>query len=255
MVVGCVALAMTACTSRAVEQASPPQTPVLSTSSSQPSTTPSPTPTDSTSSTPAIPPLGAAARKAGLLDIRTIVPDAILDLRYATTNNFTHVQLYPSDARCLVHQSMASGLRTAAARLREEGYRLVFWDCYRPHAVQVHMFKIVPNPEWVARPGDYATSHESARSVDVTLAYAHGTCPTRDHGYCLLDMGTGFDDFTDRAHAFATSGVSAEAQADRAILRRAMEAGDLTVYTGEWWHFDVAGSKVHRPILDVPVTG
>jgi D-alanyl-D-alanine dipeptidase len=191
------------------------------------------------------------------VDIRTVVPDAIIDLRYATTDNFTHVQLYPTNARCMVHESMVAGLRTAAARLRHDGYRLVFWDCYRPHAVQVQMFQIVPNPEWVARPGDYATSHESARSVDVTLAYQHGTCAAsvQVHGYCLLDMGTGFDDFTDRAHAFATDGVSSTAQTDRAILRHAMEAGGLTVYSGEWWHFDVAGSTVHRPILNVPVTG
>jgi len=185
------------------------------------------------------------------------VPDAILDLRYTTPDNFTHVRLYPVTARCLVHQTMVAGLRTAAARLRSLGYRLVFWDCYRPHSVQVHMFQIVPNPEWVARPGDYATSHESGRSVDVTLASSHRACApaVRVHGYCLLDMGTGFDDFTDRAHAFATSGVSSKAEADRAILRHAMEAGGLSVYSGEWWHFDGPGSKVHRPILDVPVTG
>jgi D-alanyl-D-alanine dipeptidase len=119
------------------------------------------------------------------------------------------------------------------------------------------MFRIVPDPEWVARPGDYATSHESARSVDVTLARINGTCPTseKDHGFCLLDMGTGFDDFTDRAHAFDTAGITSAEVANRAILRHAMEAGGLTVYVGEWWHFDGVGSKVHRPILDVPVTG
>jgi D-alanyl-D-alanine dipeptidase len=226
-------------------------------SSSSASPTPTATPTHSTSPTPAIPPLGAAARAANLVDIRTVVPDAIIDLRYATTDNFTHVQLYPANARCMVHESMVAGLRTAAARLRQDGYRLVFWDCYRPHAVQVHMFRIVPNPEWVARPGNYATSHESARSVDVTLASQHATCAASSqvHGYCLLDMGTGFDDFTARAHAFATNGVSTKARDDRAILRHAMEAGKLTVYSGEWWHFDVAGSTVHRPILNVPVTG
>ena len=186
-----------------------------------------------------------------------MVPDAIIDLRYATTDNFTHTQLYPSNARCLIHDTMAQPLKIAAARLRGEGYRLVFWDCYRPHAVQVHMFQIVPNPEWVARPGNYATSHESARSVDVTLAYVHGSClgTEKVQGFCLADMGTGFDDFTPRAYAYATHDVSAAAQSNRAILRHAMEAGGLTVYSGEWWHFDGTGSKVHRPILDVPVTG
>src|SRR3954465_14569217 len=124
--------------------------------------TPAATPTrvpvrtsSATTSTPAppIPPVSARARRAGLVDVRTAVPDAVIDLRYATTHNFTHVQLYPKRARCLVHRSMVRGLKIAAARLRGRGLVLVFWDCYRPHAVQVRMFKIVPNPNWVARPG------------------------------------------------------------------------------------------------------
>lgn len=205
----------------------------------------------------AIPPVSAAAQAAGLLDIGTIVPDAIVDLRYATSHNFVGVPLYPADARCLVHESMAPGLRTAAARLRRQGDVLVFWDCYRPHPVQVHMFQIVPNPNWVARPRSYARSHEAARSVDVTLAHAATglPCPAsqRIAGHCLLDMGTGFDDFTPRAYAFATEGVSASARANRAVLRTAMESGGIVVYSGEWWHFDGPGALVGRPFLNAPV--
>jgi D-alanyl-D-alanine dipeptidase len=200
--------------------------------------------------------VSAVARAEGLEDVRTVVPDAIVDLRYATRDNFTGVQLYPSDARCLVHESMAAGLRVAAARLRRQGYRLVFWDCYRPHAVQIRMFQVVPDPNWVARPGAYATSHESGRSVDVTLARASagGCAPARRvAGHCLLDMGTGFDDFTPRAHAYATAAVSAQEQADRALLRSAMGAGGLSVYSGEWWHFDGPGALVQRPVLRAPV--
>ncbi|WP_424737168.1 M15 family metallopeptidase, partial [Mycobacterium sp.] len=95
------------------------------------------------------PPVSDAAHAAGFIDVRTVVPDAVLDLRYATTNNFTHTQLYPSDARCLVHQSMGPGLGKAAASLRAQGHLLVFWDCYRPHDVQVKMYNVVPNPAWV----------------------------------------------------------------------------------------------------------
>jgi D-alanyl-D-alanine dipeptidase len=190
-----------------------------------------------------VPPVSSQAAAAGFVDIRSVVPDAIVDLRYATANNFVGVQLYPADARCLVHESLAPGLATAAAALRAQGSVLVFWDCYRPHAVQVRMFDVVPNPAWVAKPGPYARSHESGRSVDVTLA----------EGGRLVDMGTGFDDFSSRATAYATEGVSATAQANRARLRTAMAAGGLTVYSGEWWHFDGPGAGVERPILDVPV--
>ena len=190
-----------------------------------------------------VPPVSAAARAAGFVDVRSVVPDAIVDLRYATANNFVGVQLYPADARCLVHESLAAGLTTAAAALRAQGFTLVFWDCYRPHEVQVRMFAAVPDPAWVAKPGPYSRSHETGRSVDVTLA----------EGGRLVDMGTGFDDFSPRATAYATEGVSALAQANRARLRNAMAAGGLTVYSGEWWHFDGPGAGVERAILDVPV--
>ncbi len=195
-----------------------------------------------------VPPLSPEAHAAGFVDVHSVVPSALLDLRYATPNNFTHAQLYPANARCLVHESMASGLAAAAKLLASQGNVLVFWDCYRPHDVQVKMFDIVPNPAWVAKPGNFARSHESGRSVDVTLANVNEQCPR-----CLVDMGTDFDDFSPRATAFATDGVSAAEQANRGRLRDAMSAGGLSVYSGEWWHFDGPGAGVQRPILNVPV--
>ena len=192
-------------------------------------------------SPPSVPPVSDAARAAGLIDVRTVVPDAVLDLRYATADNFVGIPLYPADARCLVHESLADGLAVAARLLRPDV--LVFWDCYRPHEAQVRMFEAVPNPAWVAEPGRYARSHETGRSVDVTIARSGA----------LVDMGTDFDDFTPRSLAFATDGVSPAAQANRARLRDAMAAGGLTVYPGEWWHFDGPDAAVPRPILEVPV--
>ncbi|MBV9514701.1 MAG: D-alanyl-D-alanine dipeptidase [Mycobacteriaceae bacterium] len=197
---------------------------------------------------PVVPPLSDAARAAGFVDVRSVVSDAIVELRYATPNNFTHAPLYPPDARCLVHESLAPGLATAADVLRSQGEVLVFWDGYRPHDVQVKMFEVVSNPAWVARPGPYARSHEAGRSVDVTIGR-----PQDQGGVSLLDMGTDLDDFSSRGMAYATDGVSQEAQANRAPLRAAMSAGGLAPYSGEWWHFDGPGAGVQRPILDVPV--
>lgn len=187
-----------------------------------------------------VPSVSATAAAEGLVDIRSVVPDAIVDLRYATSDNFVKQRLYPTNARCLVHSSMVNGLRTAGDRLRSAGYRLVMWDCYRPHSVQVRMYQVVPDPNWVAKPTSYARSHESGRSVDVTLASSGGR---------RLDMGTRFDDFSARAHAFATDGVSAAAIANRSRLRSAMQAGGLAQYSGEWWHYDGPGAGVERPIL------
>jgi zinc D-Ala-D-Ala dipeptidase len=61
------------------------------------------------------------------------------------------------------------------------------------------MFQAVPNPNWVARPSNYARSREAVRSVDVTIAD--------------LDVGTDFDDFTPRDLAYATDGITAKQQA------------------------------------------
>jgi D-alanyl-D-alanine dipeptidase len=190
-----------------------------------------------------IPPVSDAAAAVGLVDVRTAVPDAVIELRYAGPNNFVGVPLYPADARCLIHESLAPGLAKAADILRGQGLRLVFWDCYRPHSVQVRMFDVVSDPNWVARPGPYSKSHESGRSVDVTLIGPAGP----------LDMGTDFDEFTPRANALHTDGLTEAQQRNRRQLREAMAAGGLQVYTGEWWHFDGPGAGERRPIIDVPI--
>jgi len=195
--------------------------------------------TDFGTAAAAPPPVSPQAQADGLVDVRSVVPDAVIELRYATAHNFVGIPLYPADARCLVHESMVPGLSTAARILRTGGERLKFWDCYRPHEVQIRMFQAVPDPNWVAKPTDHARSHEAGRSVDVTIAG--------------VDMGTDFDDFSPRALAFATEGVTAQQQANRARLRDAMTAGGLTVYPGEWWHFDGPGAKEPRPILAAPV--
>ena len=75
-----------------------------------------------------------------------------------------------------------------------------------------------------------ATSHEAARSVDVTIARARrgGSCSHRQvQHHCLRIMGTGFDNFTPRAYAYATDGVGPKAEANRALLRHAMKHGGI----------------------------
>lgn len=148
---------------------------------------------------------------------------------------------------------MAAGLSAAAAQL--SGEVLVFWDCYRPHDVQVKMFDAYPDPAFVALPGPFARSHEAGRSVDVSLASKQRDCDSyrRVGEFCLAELGTPYDDFTAQAGAYTTTGLSELALANRARLRTAMEQGGLAPYEAEWWHFDGPEADVERPILDVPV--
>ncbi len=226
-----------------------------STSDSERRTPSTPSPI-ATQSPPLIPPVSDAASAVGLIDVRSVATEALIDPRYTTADNFVGVALYPEDARCLVHESIGPGLKKAETALRDSNEVLVFWDCYRPHSVQQKMFDKVPNPAWVAAPGDYSRSHESGRSVDVSLAAHLPDCPAdrRIADLCMVDLGTDFDSFTPEATAFAVDGVPAAAGQARARLRDAMAAGGLTIYAGEWWHFDGDGADVARPIIDVPLT-
>uniref|UniRef100_UPI0021F313B1 M15 family metallopeptidase n=1 Tax=Mycolicibacter minnesotensis TaxID=1118379 RepID=UPI0021F313B1 len=80
-----------------------------------------------------IPPVSDAAR--AVCDAEQLRRGADVSRRRTVPgpNNFVGVQMYPADARCLVDESMAAGLATAADTLRPGGDVLVFWDCYRPH--------------------------------------------------------------------------------------------------------------------------
>ena len=176
----------------------------------------------------------------GLVDASRLVPDALLDVRYATADNFVGKRLYP-EARCLLKRPVAERLARAAARLRREGLRLRIHDCYRPLSVQREMWAAFPHEGYVANPAQ-GSNHNRGAAVDVGLAtLAKGP----------VEMPTRYDAFDRRAHAGATEGVSPAARRNRDLLRRAMEAEGFRVNRMEWWHFD-APERKGAPLLDVP---
>ena len=123
------------------------------------------------------------------MDVTALIPDAVLELRYATPGNFTKRTLYPV-ARCLLRRAVAQRLARVAAQLREHGHRLLLWDCYRPASIQLALWELVPDPRYVARPSFAAdgtptggSRHSRGAAVDLALARADGTpAPTpTDH--------------------------------------------------------------------------
>lgn len=173
-----------------------------------------------------------------LVDVPTLIPDAVLDLRYATENNFLKRKVYPS-ARCLLRESVAKQLARAGAELRKKRFRLRLFDCYRPRSVQWEMWKILPQPGYVADPRQ-GSNHNRGAAVDLSLVTSEG----KD-----VEMPTEFDSFDKRAHAGATEGVSPAAQANRELLRSSMESAGFKVNPMEWWHFDAPNPK-RFPVLD-----
>ena len=148
------------------------------------------------------------------------------EIRYATTNNFLEAKVYDC-AECYTRVKTARALMDANRDFMEQGYRIKFFDCYRPNDVQYKMWEIVPNPQYVANPVK-GSVHNRGGAVDITLVTMDGE---------ELDMGTGFDYFGRRAyHDFLD--LPGEVLANRRLLKETMERYGFASIRTEWWHYN-----------------
>jgi D-alanyl-D-alanine dipeptidase len=175
-----------------------------------------------------------------LVDVATVIPDVVVDLRYATTDNFMKRAVYPPSARCLLLARSVAALAKAAGLLRAKGFRLRLYDCYRPSHVQYELWKVMPIPGYVADP-KVGSHHSRGGAVDVSLA-------TRAGGE--VEMPSPYDFFGTAAHHSFAKG-SATSRANRDTLRAAMEAVGFTRNPMEWWHYDLPGAA-SLPLRDDP---
>ncbi len=178
-----------------------------------------------------------------LADVSALIPDAVVDLRYATPRNVTGHPIYPAGARCLLRPAVAMRLVRAAELLRAKGFRLRLYDCYRPLSVQKLLFAKESRPGYVADPSHGGSHHNRAAAVDVGLVDLSGF---------EVALPTDFDDFTPRARASATHGIPPEARAHRDALRDARVAAGFLPSRTEWWHFSAPAAH-GSPLLDLPV--
>ena len=170
------------------------------------------------------------------VNVAELIPDAILDVRYATENNFTGEAVYDSATVYLVEEA-AIALSKAAESLRKKGYRLVLFDGYRPLEVQKKFWEVYPDPQYVADPAN-GSRHNRGAAIDLSLADKDGK---------PLTMPTDFDYFGEEAHHDYMQ-LSDEQIRNRSILREAMEAHGFQKLDSEWWHYDLVGWEKY-PIL------
>ncbi len=164
----------------------------------------------------------------------------VIDLKYATPDNFVGQVLYDT-ALCYLRRSVAERLVRVQKPLRKQGLGLKIWDGYRPLSVQWKMWRLVPDPRYVADPRK-GSRHNRGAAVDVTLVDSLGH---------ELPMPTGFDDFTERAHRDFTD-LPPEVLRNRKILEEAMTREGFIPLPTEWWHFDAPNWKDYS-ILDIPL--
>ena len=178
--------------------------------------------------------------KRGLVDILKIDDTIIIDIRYATSDNFTHTILYPAN-RCLLRYPVAVRLAQVQGRLRNRGLGLKVWDCYRPLSIQKVLWALVPDPRYVADP-KIGSRHNRGAAVDITLVDSDGR---------EFEMPTDYDDFSEKAHR-DYKGASKDAVQNRDFLEAAMATGGFTGLKTEWWHFDAHDWREFS-LSDVPL--
>lgn len=158
--------------------------------------------------------------------VKDYIPDIIVDLRYATADNFTGQVLYDFDEAYLRYGTVLK-LKAAHEELKQRGYLIKIWDAYRPFYAQEFMWSVCPDGRYVANPAKGRRNHNLGITVDITIVNLDGT---------EVVMPTGFDDFSTRADR-DYSEVDAEAAENAMMLEEVMYANGFEGCSTEWWDY------------------
>lgn len=179
-------------------------------------------------------------REPDLVELVKLDPTIRLDVRYATTNNFTGAVFY-NEGRAFMQRPAAEAVVRAHKRLNQQGLGLLIHDAYRPWHVTKMFWDATPAEmkDFVANPAN-GSRHNRGCAVDLTLCDLKTGEP--------IPMVAGYDEFSPRSFPEYPGGTSRQ-RWYRELLRRTMEAEGFAVYEFEWWHFDYRDWK-HYPILN-----
>jgi len=180
----------------------------------------------------------------GLVNLVELNTNLCIELRYASTNNFTGTQIYPYTAKALLQKDTAEKLMAANEEFYKLGYRIKILDAYRPHKYQYTLREAAEannskTASFVANP-DTGSHHNRGVAVDITLTDLEGR---------ELDMPTEFDHFGPEASIYY-EGCTKEQKANRELLGTIMEKHGFRRIRSEWWHFDDV-NYANYPILEV----
>jgi D-alanyl-D-alanine dipeptidase len=163
----------------------------------------------------------------GLVEVARLDPTIVIDLKYATTDNYTGVVQY-SRALCLLEADTAKKLIKANQYFQKQGYSIKIWDGYRPESVQWSLYYAAPAnlKQYVPAPSKNS-QHSKGIAADITLIDKNGK---------EMAMPTGFDSFSDAAHADYNN-LPKQIIENRNFLISGMEQQGFVVNSLEWWHY------------------
>ena len=172
-----------------------------------------------------------AAADSLLTEVLSLDSTIVVEMRYATSNNFTGAPLpgYLAN-RAYLRREAASALARAQRSLKARGLGIKIFDAYRPVRATLAMVDWTErvNRQDLLKDGYIASRsrHNLGLAIDLTLI---DLATGRE-----LEMGTPFDTFSAAAH---TANASGEAATNRQTLKSAMEREGFVNYDQEWWHF------------------
>ncbi len=176
-------------------------------------------------------------KESDLVELIKLDPNFVLDIRYATTNNFVGKVVYP-EARAFLQRPAAEALVEVSKEMEELGYKLLIFDGYRPWSITKVFWDVTPADKkiFVADPKE-GSRHNRGCAIDLSL-YDIATGKE-------VQMTGEYDEMSERSYPDYAGGTEAQREA-RDLLREKMEAHGFTVYKFEWWHFDYNDWKSYR---------
>jgi len=174
----------------------------------------------------------------GLVKLEDLDSSFVIDLKYATEDNFTGKVIY-SKPLCVIHKKTAKKLIAANSEFKELGYRLKIFDAYRPFSAQQTLWDATDNKSFVANPKK-GSIHNRGAAVDVTLVDEAGN---------EIEMPSGYDEFSERA-ALDYKDCPKNQIENRELLGRIMVKHGFRRINNEWWHFEDTNANYY-PIRDI----
>ena len=161
-----------------------------------------------------------------MVRVKDYIPDIQVELKYATSDNFTGQVIYTFTEAYLRYGTVKK-LMKVQSMLKPYGLGLKLWDAYRPLYGQQALWDAYPDSNYVSQPGTGVRAHCRGHAVDITLVDIAGN---------EVEMPSGFDDFTARGDK-EYSDCTPEATEHSRLLDNAMRAGGFYGYRKEWWHY------------------
>lgn len=175
-----------------------------------------------------------------MIDVKKMIPSLQLDLRYTTKNNFMHRRLYPVTRTTYLRRPAVEALQKVAAELKTKNLYLKIFDAYRPYSITEQMWEAVRDNRYAADPSN-GSGHNRGVAVDLTLMDLQSKKE--------LNMGTGFDNFSDTAHQDFMD-LAEDVLQNRHLLKSIMEKYGFKSLETEWWHFSLPDANKYE-LLDV----